>query len=215
LPVWQALREELKDKNFEVISVALDTKGNAAAEQWIRAADAQHPSLIDTQHVVVKLYNTRNVPSGIWIDEEGRIVRPAETASGRIRQQGATEATTHEKYLNALRDWVAKGRQSIYALGESEIKQRMNILTAEDAQAAAHFGLGAYLYQQGHSADAIPHFKQAHALKPENWNYKRQAFSLGNPEEDYGTTIQKEQQAPGAPPFRVPLDMPDLPVAAS
>jgi len=210
LPVWQALREELKDKNFEVISVALDTRGNVAAEQWIRAAEAQHPSLIDTQHIVVELYGTRNVPSGIWIDEEGRIVRPAETASGRVRQPGATEATTHDKYLNALRDWVEKGPKSIYVLTQEEIKQRTNRPTAEDAQAAAYFALGAYLYQQGRLTDAIPHFKQAHALMPENWNYKRQAFSLGNPEEDYGTTIQKEQQAPGAPPFRVPLDMPDL-----
>jgi tetratricopeptide (TPR) repeat protein len=211
LPVWQALREELKDKNFEVVSVALDTKGNEAAEQWIKAANAQHPSLIDRQHIVVELYGTRNVPSGIWIDEEGRIVRPAETASARIRQQGAAEATPHEKYLNALRDWVEKGSESIYVLSESDIRSRLSLPTLEDAQAAAHFRLATYLYKEGHKAEAVAHFKQAHALKPENWNYKRQAFSLGNPEEEYGTTIQKEQQAPGAPPFRIPLDMPDLP----
>ena len=39
---------------------------------------------------------------------------------------------------------------------------------------------------------------------------KRQAFNLGNPEQDYGTTMQQETQIR---PSYVPLDMPALPEA--
>ncbi len=36
--------------------------------------------LIDVQHTVATLHNMVNVPTGVWFDETGRIVRPNETA---------------------------------------------------------------------------------------------------------------------------------------
>ena len=36
--------------------------------------------LIDTEHRLEDLYNLVNVPQAIWIDEQGTIVRPPETA---------------------------------------------------------------------------------------------------------------------------------------
>ena len=36
--------------------------------------------LIDEKHLVSKLYNMVNVPTGVWINEQGRIVRPNEVA---------------------------------------------------------------------------------------------------------------------------------------
>ena len=76
LPVWQELREELKDKNFEVIAVACDTKGAEAAEALIRAANPQHPSLIDTQHRVPELYGTRNVPEAFGLTRMDTLFAP-------------------------------------------------------------------------------------------------------------------------------------------
>ena len=46
----QALREELRPQNIEVVTVALDTGGAEAAGSWIDAAKPQHPSLIDAGH---------------------------------------------------------------------------------------------------------------------------------------------------------------------
>jgi alkyl hydroperoxide reductase subunit AhpC len=69
LPVWQALYEELRDRNFVVITVAMDTGGADDVRQWIDAAQPTHPSLIDTAHVVAELYDWVNVPSNAWIDD--------------------------------------------------------------------------------------------------------------------------------------------------
>ena len=48
-------------------------------------AEAEHPSLIDEAHLLDELLGVVNVPSGVWIDEQGVIVRPPEPAfPGRV-----------------------------------------------------------------------------------------------------------------------------------
>lgn len=78
--MWQTLRDELKDKGFELVTVGLDTLGVAGCKAFIDAANPQHPSLIDQHHVMADLFGVVNIPSSIWIDEDGMIVRPAEAA---------------------------------------------------------------------------------------------------------------------------------------
>jgi len=77
--VWQSLAQELKDHPFTVLAVALDQA--ESARPWIEAAKATYPCLIDSDHHVADLYNLVNVPQAVWIDEQGRIVRPPETAA--------------------------------------------------------------------------------------------------------------------------------------
>ena len=209
MPVWQELHRELKDKNFEVITVACDVRPQAA-EPSIKDAAPEYPSLIDNHHVAAQLYNTRNVPTTVLIDENGEIVRYDEGVYLRRRNRETGEFTINERYLSVVRDWVEKGAASRYVLSGDEAQKRLRPLTKEDAEGIANFRMGVYLYEQGHGAEAVPYFKQANELKPENWNFKRQSFNLGNPEEDYGTTIQKEGQIR---PMYVPLDMPSLPGA--
>ena len=79
--MWQALHEELAGQGFTCIAIALDSGGPAKTEQWIRAAKPTYPCLIDERHLTAELYGVVNVPMGVWIDETGRIVRPAETAA--------------------------------------------------------------------------------------------------------------------------------------
>lgn len=67
------------------------------------------------------------------------------------------------------------------------------------------------MHGQGHSGEAISHFKKAHALSPDNWNHKRQAWNLGDVERDYGTSMQLERER--GIPMHAPLDLPDLPGA--
>jgi len=78
LPVWQSLFGDMKDHGFTVLAVALDQP--ETARPWIEAAAATYPCLIDRDHHLADLYNMVNVPQAVWIDEEGRIVRPPETA---------------------------------------------------------------------------------------------------------------------------------------
>jgi hypothetical protein len=83
--VWQELRTELRPQGLEVVTVALDTGGAERAEPWIDAARPEHPSLIDAAHRLDELLGISNVPTGVWIDEEGVLVRPPEPAfPGRI-----------------------------------------------------------------------------------------------------------------------------------
>ena len=53
-----------------------------------------------------------NVPMGVWIDENGRVVRPAEPAWAASRTDvygGKPLEIEGELYVAALRDWVANG----------------------------------------------------------------------------------------------------------
>jgi hypothetical protein len=190
-----------------VITIACDAKGNTAVEPFITAAHQQHPSVVDEKLRVAELYDVRNVPSAFWIDEDGRMVRANDPIYAQRRNRETGEATTNREYLDAVRDWVAKGRQSEFVMDRRRLDSRLPALDADDVQAAAQFQLGAYLAFHGHPADALIHFKRAHALRPENWTYKRQAWNLGDIERDYGTNFQEALKDPESGPFYPPLDL--------
>jgi hypothetical protein len=190
-----------------VVTIACDAKGSAAAEPFITAARQQHPSLVDEKLRVAELYDVRNVPSIFWIDESGRMVRANDPVYAQRRNRETGETTTNDEYLNAVRDWVANGANSAYLMDEGRLDSRLPDLEFDDVAAAASFQLGTYLALHDKSADALVHFKRAHALRPENWTYKRQAWSLGDIERDYGTTFQEALKDPAAGPFYPPLDL--------
>ena len=197
--MWQALRTELHPQGLEIVTVALDTGGADAARPWIEAAAPDHPSLIDEAHVCDELFGVVNVPSGVWINEDGVIVRPAEPASARrakwdrvqtdglppLLAQTLEEAKKikidPEAYVAALRDWVENGASSRFALSPDEVIARSQPRPFEVSLAAANFELGQHLHRAGHADDAAPYFREAHRLQPDNWTYKRQAWSLVDP----------------------------------
>lgn len=199
---------ELKDKNFEIVSVAQDTGGVKDAAPWITAAKPEYTVLIDTKHSVTQLYNMVNVPTAVWINENGRIVRPNEVAYVDNRYTGMHKIDA-APYLEAIRDWAANGDNSIYALSEEQLKIQMEQQKPEWALAAAEFSLAEYLYQQGQATASINHYKEAQRLNPDNWNYKRQAWALSNAERDYGTNFTKEVQKLNGKPYYVPRRLPE------
>jgi tetratricopeptide (TPR) repeat protein len=197
---------ELKEQNFEIISVAQDTGGVKDAGKWIEAAQPEYTVLIDTQHQVTRLYDMVNVPTAVWINEQGRIVRPNEVAyvDDRFRSLHGLEAA---EYLHALRDWVQRSEQSPFALSEQELRERLTPQKPAWALAAAEFGLAEYLYRTGQSAASIRHYKEAQRLNPESWNYKRQAWALSDAERDYGTNFTKEVQKLNGQPYYAPRQL--------
>jgi len=193
------LREELHP-GLEVVTVALDTGGADAALPWIDRAKTTHPALIDAGHLLDELLGVVNVPTGIWIDEQGMIVRPPEPAFPwrprplpddviaqlpaitveQLREAGRMRIDP-EGYVAALRDWVALGPRSPYALAPGEVVARSRSRPPEASRAAACFELGQHLHRTGHPGDAVPWFREAHRLAPDNWTYKRQAWTLADP----------------------------------
>jgi tetratricopeptide (TPR) repeat protein len=141
-----------------------------------------------------------NVPTAVWIDERGRIVRPNEVAFVDDRYKPLTGLDA-APYLDAIRDWATNGSKSVYVLNETELKERLKPHSDARAIADAEFALAEYLYKQGKGPDAIPHFKEAQRLAPENWNYKRQAWALSDAERDYGTSFRIEVQKLNGKPY--------------
>ena len=197
--MWQALREELHPGGLEIVTVALDLKGVETAGRWIEAAAPTHPALIDRAHVVDELLGIVNVPSGVWIDEAGAIVRPAEPAfpgrpafrnaplpadldpyQAEVLREARRIRIDPERYVAALRDWVANGAASPYALEPDEVLRRSGDRGRERSLAAAHFELAQHLWREGREAEALPHFRAARRMQPDNWTYKRQAWVLAN-----------------------------------
>lgn len=187
--------------------MAQDTNGVKDAGPWITAAHPTYTVLIDEKHLVSKLYNMVNVPTGVWIDEQGSIVRPNEVAfvDDRFKDFSGLDSAP---YLNALADWVEKGDKSAYVMSEERLREKLTVNKSEIALAAAEFGLGEYLYKSGHLTEAIPHFKSAQRLNPKSWNYKRQAYALSDAKRDYGTTFMDEvEKAGGSKVYYAPPDL--------
>ena len=200
--MWQELRTRLHPKGLEVVTVALDVDAEAA-RPFVDAAKPEHPSLLDRAHVTDQRFGFVNVPNGVWIDEDGMIVRPSEPAfPGRnpvldqIRdmdistlppeaQEMLAEArkiqSDPEGYLAMLEDWVEHGAESRFALSPDEVIARSAECIDDEAVAASHFELGEHLHRSGDHAAAIPHWREAHRRFPDNWTYKRQAWELEDP----------------------------------
>ncbi len=185
------------------MTVCLDSMGVEAARPYVERAQPEHPSLIDVAHLVDERFGVVNIPNSVWIDEAGRIVRPAEPAwpdvpeapvesddanappaeppAGRLGEMMAAAGqivTDREAYVAALHDWVERGAASEFALSPEDVIARSGRRGVEEATAAAEFELAQHLYRAGDLKSARPHFREAHRLQPDNWTYKRQAWSL-------------------------------------
>ncbi len=151
-----------------MITVALD-KSAEDARPWIEAAAPTHPSLIDTRHVLADLYNIVNVPTILWIDEAGRIVRPNDVAFGTDTFKHITGLEA-AKHLSALRAWV---RGQAPALTREQVRRLQSLPTREEQQARAAFGLGQWLWECGQRAAAGRHFLRAGELAPHDFTIRR------------------------------------------
>jgi len=156
-----------------VITVALD-KNPEDARPWIEAAAPAHPSLIDTKHLVADLYNMVNVPTILWIDEMGKIVRPNDVAYGNNQWQEihGFDADVHKA---ALRAWV---RDGVTPFQPDRARVLQNLPTAERQEARAEFALGQWLWEQGRNEAAECHFVRAGELAPEDFTIRRGSMPM-------------------------------------
>jgi hypothetical protein len=222
--VWQHLYDELKDRNFTVIAVAMDSRGPEAARPWIEAAKATYPALIDAEHVLSDLYNMVNVPQAVWIEETGRIVRPPESAGSvdyfrrmdRETRQLPPEAITlkeetRARYLDAVRDWVINGARSPHAFSAASAKAHVPLPTPAIARAHALFRLARALYRQGQDGEADEHLAEASRLHPDSWNIWRQAGDLRLDGKPNSEAFWKRVDALGERRYYQKIDMAGMP----
>lgn len=203
-----------------MIAVAFDTRGAEDARPWIEAARPTYPCLIDRLHTVATLYGMVNVPNAVWIDEAGRIVRPAEPAGAtdafrrmdratlRLPPDAAAEArAARQAYLDAVRDWVRQGPRSRYVLPPKRVRARLAGEDADATLAALHFRLGVWLWEHGQDSEAQGHFREAQRLSPRDWRYRRQVWHLEEPGKAGGPEFWAAVDALGDRPYYPPLDL--------
>ncbi len=190
-----------------VVAVAEESRGADHARQWIEAAKSGYWQLIDSEHRLEDLYNLVNVPQAVWIDEQGGIVRPPETAGStdhfrrmdlktrtmapedQVARQAARDA-----YMQAVRDWVLTGK---HALPADKARAELPKVTPEIAESRARFRLGVWLRANGQAAEGDRQMAAASALHPDSWSMWRQAADLDEVGKASGPEFWKRVQALG------------------
>jgi hypothetical protein len=184
--VWQALYEDLASFNFMIIAVAMDSREGDPLP-WIEVAKPTYLNVIDRDHRLAELYGLVNVPQAVWIDEQGRIVRPAETAGAyegfrkmnRVTREmpdevARTTAQARTTYLDAIRDWVRRGDASEHVFSPEQARAHLPALSEEVATAHAMFRLGQFLIRHGRREEGDRWLAEASRRHPASWCIWRQ-----------------------------------------
>jgi len=101
-----------------------------------------------------------------------------------------------DAYPDAIRDWARKGSDSAFAMSPEQVLEASADRGIDKSEGAAHFELANHLWTAGERESAISHFNEAHRLQPDNWTYKRQAWSLVGNEEAGGGEMGRFNQGP-------------------
>jgi peroxiredoxin len=168
LPGWQALHDELASDGFGVVAVAVD-EDPEAVRPFTEGIDL--PVLIDRDRVFAERYGLTNVPTVVWIDEEGRLVRRPDVAFGTdqfVEFHGVDSSPHHD----ALRRWVRDG--------EPPAADDAPGWAPSDAEQAAHlrYRLALHLWRTGRHEAAARHFDRAAELAPLDFTVRRAQLPL-------------------------------------
>ena len=109
----------------------------------------------------------------LWIDEEGRLVRPKDVTFGSndfIQYTGIDSAV----HLRLLNEWVREDKH----LAPDRVLANMELPTDDDQLARAEFGLGRHLASVGADDAAAAHFDRAGALAPAQFTIRRGSMRM-------------------------------------
>ena len=169
--MWERLVAELSTHGLTGVAVSLD--GDAeSARPWLDEAGLSFPSVIDTEHRIAEWFGIVNVPTTVWFDEQGQMVRPPTIAPGddRFREFSGVDSAVHH---DALRRWVVHGEV------DAGLMARWSQPPAEDAAGArAHRRMAAWLLRRGDDDAARVHFGRAAELAPDDWTIRRGSMPL-------------------------------------
>jgi len=146
-----------------------------------------------------------NVPTAVWIDEEGRMVRPPETAYSK-EQKVLGQTIGNDLYTVGLRDWVANGAGSRFVMSQQKLKPLLRTTPLKLRQADAHFKLATHLHALGNADAAAKQWLKSQQLNPDSWNYHRQQWSFDP--DTAGPNWFKKFMALKGKPYYAPLDLP-------
>lgn len=164
--MWEQLIAELAPHGVTAVAVSLDDDADAA-RPWHEEAGLTFPSVIDRNHNIGEWFGVINVPTAVWFDEHGDMVRPPTIAPGddRFKEFSGVDSSVHH---DALRAWAVDG------VIDRGLMDRWAQPPAEDpGLARAHRRVGAHLHRLGADDAARGHFVTAAELAPSDWTIRR------------------------------------------
>lgn len=196
-PGLEARHRELAGHGFTVVSVALDHALDDA-RPWIEEAAPAHPALVDLDGVVAARYDVVNVPTAVWIDEDGRVARPQDTQVATDLFQ-SLNGLSADASLAALRRWVTRGDTGI-----GDERRGLRVPTDREQRARAHARLAVALAERGDADRAAHHRRRAAELAPRDVAIRRGLMGLLG-EDPFGEAyfaLRDELTAAGVPIYR-------------
>ena len=170
---------DMKSKNADILSIAVDLQGPEKSRPYHEEAGAEFTTVVDEENALARVFGYRAIPNGILIDEEGKI---------QFQQYGGFDIKKDE-----TRDLVTAFISSGQVSGESPV--------AVGGPASDHFERGLGLYQNGDTDGALAVWREGIALDPENWNMRKQLWAIENPDKFYAGKVdyswQREQVEQG------------------
>ena len=146
------------------------------------------------------MFNLGNVPSAVWIDEEGYVRRIDEGTYATMHKMGDFEFG-REDYAPMVADWVRNGA-NVDPVGE--FSQSLEPRSSDESMAEAAFALASFFKTDGNGEKADKYWAMAQRLNPDSWNYHRQDWSF-TPEEA-GSNWQRKVMTLGDKPYYRPID---------
>jgi hypothetical protein len=169
--VWEQIVADLSAHGLTGVAVSLDGDPEAA-RSWLDEASLSFPAVIDVEHRIAEWFGIVNVPTSVWFDERGEMVRPPTIAPGddRFREFSGVDSSIHH---DALRRWVVDGEL------DKGLIARWSQPPSEDAAGArAHRRMAAWLHRRGEDDAARSHFERAADLAPDDWTIRRGSMPL-------------------------------------
>jgi peroxiredoxin len=170
LGAWRDLQDELGPAGLSIFSVALDNSVEDA-RPWIEAGEVSYPVVVDSAHVTAERFGITNVPSTVWIDEAGLVVKPPTISPGddQFRDFTKIDSAAHHE---ALRRWVSEG------VLPDPTEVAVTARSEEEQLALAERRLGAWLHGRGYVDAAAEHLARAVELAPWDWTVRRASIAL-------------------------------------
>ncbi|MBD3176628.1 MAG: tetratricopeptide repeat protein [Armatimonadia bacterium] len=156
----------------------MDAQGAEVARPYHEAADAEFTTVVDQHGRFGSLYSLRAVPFGVWIDENGIIVRPPHNIN-----------VGDEETLEKLSDWIAG--EGVTFGGAAPTRDNSDPAIRE---ADLRFELGSLLLEQNQPEEALEEWRHALKLDPENWIIHKQIWAVENPSAFYDGNVDYDWQ---------------------
>ncbi len=170
---------ELKSKNVDILSVAVDLQGPEKSRPYHEEAGAEFTTVVDEENALARIFGYRAIPNGILIDEQGRL---------QFQQYGGFDIKKDE----------TRGLIMAFA-SDGHVSDKATVET--NGPVSDHFERGLAKYHDGEIEEAASIWRDGIVIDPENWNMRKQLWAIENPDKFYDGKVdytwQREQVEQG------------------